>query len=212
MTASNRVAWAHLMMRSSSVALFLVLSSIAGSARAQTPIAALRKSHERINELLAKERTATASDKAAVREEIKRVVNGFLDYRELSRRALDQHWAARSKKEQDEFVAVLRELIERNYVKQLRDNLDYEVIYKDQKIDGPEATVHTIVRVSKRGRAVDTAIDYQLRRGTDGWVVFDIITDDTSLVRTYRSQFNRIIQRESYDALIKKMRRKLGES
>jgi phospholipid transport system substrate-binding protein len=38
-----------------------------------------------------------------------------------------------------------------------------------------------------------------------------VITDDVSLVRNYRSQFNRIIRKNSYEHLVKKMRRKLKE-
>lgn len=180
-------------------------------ARAEGPISLLQRTHEHIRRLLSKEGENGATE-SVVRQEIKNVVNSFLDYRELAKRGLDQHWKGLKKKEQDEFVAVLRELIERNYVKQLRDNLDYEVIYKGEQIQTREATVHTAIRIIKHGRPVDTNIDYQMQRGSKGWLVFDVITDDTSLVRTYRSQFNRIIQRESYDALIKKMRRKLDES
>lgn len=190
--------------------LVLGCTATAAAARAEGPMGLIRRSHDRINQMLAKERS-NGGDKST-REEIKKLVNSFLDYRELARRALDQHWDSRTRKEQEEFVAVLRELIERNYVKQLRDNLDYEVLYRDEKIAGAEASVHTVVRVMKRGRPVDTGIDYHLRRAGDGWQVFDVITDDMSLVRTYRSQFNRIIQRESYEALVKKMKRKLAES
>ena len=108
-------------------------------------------------------------------------------------------------------MSILRDLIERNYVKELRSNLAYDVLYGPERVDGTEATVHTVVRVQKQSRKVDTSIDYKLRRDSDRWLVFDVITDEMSLVRTYRSQFNRIIQRESYEALLKKMKRKLAE-
>lgn len=189
-------------------------ASMALTARAEGPMASLRRSHERITQLLKKEsKNGTPTQSGGdIREEIKKVVNSFLDYKELALRGLDQHWSARTKKEQEEFVTILRELIERNYVKQLRDNLDYEVLYKREHISGGEATVETVIRIMKRGRPVDTAISYQMKRSSSGWLVFDVITDDVSLIRTYRSQFNRIILRESYEALVKKMRRKLNET
>ncbi|MEK6607914.1 MAG: ABC transporter substrate-binding protein [Myxococcota bacterium] len=191
--------------------MIALLSSFPALASAtESPMGLLRRSHARVNQLLLKERGAGAQD-PTTREEIKNVVNGFLDYRELAKRGLDQHWQARTRREQEEFVAVLRELIERNYVKQLRDNFDYEIIYRTEEIGGTEATVHTVVRVMKRGRPADTEIDYKFRREGDRWFVFDIITDGMSLVKTYKSQFNRIIQRESYEALVKKMKRKLEE-
>lgn len=55
------------------------------------------------------------------------------------------------------------------------------------------------------------AIEYRMKRTTSGWMVYDVITDDVSIVRNYRSQFNRIIRRKSYDHLVKKMRSKIKE-
>ena len=50
-----------------------------------------------------------------------------------------------------------------------------------------------------------------MRKANGGWMVYDVVTDDVSIVRNYRSQFNRIIRRKSYKALVKKMRDKLQE-
>jgi phospholipid transport system substrate-binding protein len=185
---------------------------LCGSARADSPMGLLKHSHARINELLRKGYVASSPDGKRVQAEVKQLVNGFLDYRELSRRSLGQHWDARTKREQDEFVAVLRDLIERNYVSQLRSNLDYQVSYKGETVKGDEATVRTVVRVEKDHRFAETEIVYKLRQVGGAWLVFDIVTDDVSLIENYRTQFNRIISRESYPALLKKMRRKLEES
>jgi len=172
----------------------------------------LRRSHARINELLRNGYEASSPEGKKVQATIKEVVNGFLDYRELGKRSLGQHWEARTKKEQEEFVSVLRDLIERNYVRQLRSNLDYEVVYRRQEVSGAEATVLTAVRIEKNKRVAETEILYKLREVDGAWFVFDIVTDGVSLIRNYRTQFNRIINKESYPALLKKMRRKLEES
>lgn len=182
------------------------------SEAADGPMRLLRRSHARINQLLRSDYEPSSPKAKEVQAAVKEVVNGFLDYRELGRRSLGQHWEARTKKEQEEFVSVLRELIERNYVKQLRSNLDYEVDYRKQSVTGTEATVLTVVRVEKNKRVAETEILYKLREVGRGWFVFDIVTDGVSLIRNYRTQFNRIINKESYPALLKKMKRKLGES
>ena len=51
-----------------------------------------------------------------------------------------------------------------------------------------------------------------MKKGKTGWVVYDVVTDEVSIANNYRSQFNRIIRKESYDALVKKMKRKLEET
>ena len=43
------------------------------------------------------------------------------------------------------------------------------------------------------------------------WVVYDVLTDDQSMLENYRAEFNKIITKESFDALLKKMKKKLDE-
>ena len=42
------------------------------------------------------------------------------------------------------------------------------------------------------------------------WKVFDIFTDDVSLVRNYKRQFRRVIKDEGWDGLIDRMEKKLA--
>jgi phospholipid transport system substrate-binding protein len=40
------------------------------------------------------------------------------------------------------------------------------------------------------------------------WEAYDIVIEGVSLVNNYRTQFNKIIRQESYDALVKKLQLK----
>jgi ABC-type transporter MlaC component len=42
-------------------------------------------------------------------------------------------------------------------------------------------------------------------------VVYDVITDDQSLLENYRAEFNKIINKDGFDALLKRMKKKLDE-
>jgi ABC-type transporter MlaC component len=42
-------------------------------------------------------------------------------------------------------------------------------------------------------------------------VVYDVVTDEQSMLENYRAEFNKIINRDGFDALLKKMRKKLDE-
>jgi len=198
-------------VKSLGMLLAITLTSAASEA-ADGPMTLLRRSQGRANELLRKEYEPTSVEGKRVQSEIKDLVNNFLDYRELSRRSLGQHWDSRTRREQEEFVSVLRDLIERNYVKQLRSNLDYEVDFQKEDVAGDEATVSTVVKVRRHKRVAETEIVYKFRKVGGTWLVFDIVTDEVSMIQNYRTQFNRIISKESYPALLKKMRRKLGEA
>ena len=55
----------------------------------------------------------------------------------------------------------------------------------------------------------EVLVEYEMRKIKAHWMVYDVVTDDVSIVRNYRSQFHRIIKKKSYKALVDKMRRKL---
>ena len=60
-------------------------------------------------------------------------------------------------------------------------------------------------------KSVEIPIDYKLI-GKDGkWWVYDVIIEGVSFVSTYRSQYNRIIIKDSFAALLDSMRKKLKE-
>ena len=42
------------------------------------------------------------------------------------------------------------------------------------------------------------------------WKVFDIFTDDVSLVKNYKRQFRRVIKEEGWNGLIERMEKKLA--
>jgi phospholipid transport system substrate-binding protein len=180
------------------------------AARAESPMALLKHSNDDVRQILKQQQGGAAS--TAQKERVKQIVNGFLDYDELAKRSLAAYWEKTPPAERTEFVRVFRELIERNYVKQLRSNVDYDIKYGDEEIHGAEATVHSTVTSSRNGRSADTTIDYKLAARGRGWAVYDVITDDVSLLRNYRSQFAKIIEKDGFSALIAKMKKRLAET
>jgi len=198
--------------RTLGLTLLLLLVSVGRvDALAETPTQAIKRAHARINKLLAQKTKPGSPADTRVKQQVTREVNTFLDFTELARRALGRHWEARTEDERKEFVDILKALIERSYVKQLRTNLGYKIEYRKESTKGDSAEVVTAVKVKKNRRTTEIVIEYKMQRAGAKWMVYDVVTDDVSIVRNYRSQFNRIIRKESYEALVKKMREKLQE-
>jgi phospholipid transport system substrate-binding protein len=82
------------------------------------------------------------------------------------------------------------------------------VEYKDEKVNGDRAVVNTTVRHPKEGLV---AIDYKLQKGSDGWVIYDILLDEVSLATDLRSQIQKVLREHSYARLLERMREKLAE-
>jgi phospholipid transport system substrate-binding protein len=176
------------------------------------PMATLKQINGDVDKLLKQRVEPNSPAEKKQKDDIKSLAGKLLDYSELARQSLSQNWEKLTPPQREEFVTTLRELIERNYVKQLRTNLDYQVLYNNEEVAGDKATVSTTVKVKTQGKATDADIVYKLRKDGERWVVWDVITDEVSLVRNYRSQFQKIISEKSYDELIKKMKNKLEQN
>lgn len=175
------------------------------------PRATLQKLNGDVDKLLRAKTVPGSDEEQRVKNDIKQRASELLDYSELCKRALGEHWGKMPEKQRTEFVATLRDLIERNYVKQLRTNLDYDVKYGEEEITKDEAKVITTLKLQTKGKSTTATIDYRLIQHDKRWMVYDVITDELSLVRNYRSTFVRIINSSGYDGLLNKMKTKLTE-
>jgi phospholipid transport system substrate-binding protein len=139
------------------------------------------------------------------RTEIRKVAGELFDFGEIGRRALGRHWSGRSPQDQAEFVALFTDLLERAYVGKIEAYSGEQIVYSGELIDGEYATVKSRIQ-SKRHAEV--ALDYRLHRTDGRWKVYDVLIDGVSFVSTYRSELNRIIQLNSWDELMDRLRKK----
>jgi phospholipid transport system substrate-binding protein len=194
------------------IAALLLAPEWSSAALAESPKTFFKRTNNRISKLLrTKAPKGSAKDKK-IQEQLSQEVNAFINFPELAKRSLHQHWDKRTPAQQEEFVNLLRDLIENNYLKQLRKNLKYKLKVGAEKLRGATASVMTTVEVKKKRRVEEVTIEYRMQRVKGRWMVYDVVTDDVSIVKNYRAQFNRIIKRNSYEHLLKKMRRKLAKA
>ena len=184
----------------------------AATPTAASPKATLQRLNGSCERLLRTKTEPGSAEEKRIKDEIKLRASELLDYTELCKRALGEHWDKMGEAKRTEFVSTLKELIERNYIRQLRTNLDYEVTYGDESMDATEAKVATSLKLATKGKTTQVQIDYRMIKKPDGrWMVYDVITDELSLVRNYRTQFQRIIGGNNYDGLLSRMKNKLSE-
>lgn len=187
----------------------LALSALAlpqPAAADQTAKAFLEQRHTAVSRVL-----RASSDQGGRETELDTLLGSLLDYDELSKRALRDHWDELSVAHRTEFVDLLRKLVQRSYRRNIQSTLDFHITYADENTTGSEVTVRTLARSKKNRRAPEVSIDYALAKKGSEWRVFDVVTDGVSMVNNYRSQFNRIIRKDGWDALLAKMRARLSE-
>lgn len=142
------------------------------------------------------------------RARLRKTAETIFDYRETAKRALARHWAGRTPQEQEEFIALFADLLERSYMGKIEQYGGENVSYVSETVDGDVAAVKTRILTKTKQ---EVPIDYRLLKSGGRWLIYDVIIEGVSLVGNYRNQFNRIIQTSSYAELVKRMKTKQDE-
>jgi phospholipid transport system substrate-binding protein len=143
--------------------------------------------------------------RAAERRAVRKIAEEIFDFDDTARRTLARHWAQRSPAERTEFVAVFADVFEHAYLSKVELLQGDRVAYLSESIEGGVATVRTRL-TTRQGSQLD--VDYRMQqRGTSGrWLVNDVLIEGVSLVDNYRNQFNSVIQRSSYQELLRRLK------
>lgn len=136
------------------------------------------------------------------RRMLEEVIASRFDYAEMSKRALAANWRPLSEAERNEFVELFKSFLSDRYAEKIEGYAGEQVFYLSERVQGPYAEVRTELRSSK----AEIPMDYRLFLKEGRWRAYDIIVDGVSLVKNYRSQFDKIIRESSYQELAKKLR------
>ncbi len=102
------------------------------------------------------------------------------------------------------------DLVKNSYSSTLdRYTTDARFFFDAERIDGDYAEVYT--RIVSPAHPDAFSVVYRLQRKEAQWLVYDIVAENVSMVRNYRTQFNRIINRSSFDGLMQTLKDKLTE-
>ena len=150
---------------------------------------------------------ALKNDKQARRVALRKTIAERFNYRQMVMRSLAKNWDARSDQERQEFIRLFKSLLENSYASKLEAYRDEEINYLDEIIKGKYALVKTeVVRKSST-----IGVDYKLIQENGNWQVYDFVIEGVSMIRNYRSQFTKIIRRDSYEVLVQKLTDKIKE-
>ena len=150
---------------------------------------------------------ALDKDKQARRVALRKTIAERFNYRQMVMRSLAKNWDARSDQERQEFIALFKSLLENSYANKLEAYKDEEINYLDEMIKGKYALIKTeVVRKSST-----IGVDYKLIQENGNWQVYDFVIEGVSMIRNYRSQFTKIIRRDSYEVLVQKLTEKINE-
>lgn len=175
-------------------------------------VSAVRRANENVKALLEKKPEPGSPAEKRLASEISAQLKSFLDVEELGQRALGEHIKSLNAAQRKEFLQLLRDLVEANYIKAMRSNVTYDVRYLREEEQGDARLVQTELQLQRNGRPEVMSVDYRLRKEGDHWRAFDLVTDGVGLVENYRAQFNQIIAKEGVGGLLERMRKKQAQN
>ena len=136
------------------------------------------------------------------RHMLEEVIASHFDYEEMSKRALAAHWVPLTAGERAEFVELFKGFLSDRYAETIEGYSGQQVFYLSERTEGNFAEVRTKLRSSK----VEIPMDYRLHMRDETWHAYDLVVDGVSLVKNYRSQFEKIIRSSSYQELVQRLR------
>jgi phospholipid transport system substrate-binding protein len=193
--------------RIGSLAILLATLAVVGAAWAGPPTDAVKARQTELFKLLEKPSDDANQKKVAA------LLDELLDYDRLAEATLGSEWATLKPEQRTEFAGLLKQLVRKAYEKNLRKILAYNVEYVGEAPAGEKTfLVKTLAKHKTDAREEPISVDFKLSERVAGkWLVVDIVTEEVSLVESYRSQFVKIVKKDGFAALITKMKDKLAK-
>jgi phospholipid transport system substrate-binding protein len=198
------------MIRCSRVAaigiLYLFFSIVSPApSRAGGPTEQVRGTVDKVLTIVRSSQPTSKAQMEAQRAQLVEVIYPRFDFTEMAKRSLGRHWVGRTPEEQRQFVTIFAALLGRSYADNIESYTSQNVLYTREKEDQSYAEVDTKIVTEKRP---PVTINYKLHSVNKEWKVYDLVIADISVVNNYRSQFNRVITRSSFEELVRVMKEK----
>ena len=186
----------------------LVLSMTPVQVRADTALDTVKS---RINQVLAVLRDPafkSDSDKEAKKKRLRAIFDSTFDYLELSRATLSRNWDKLKPEQQKDFMQLYRTLLENVYMDTILSYKDQEVVFGKERSLGENRVEVDTKLISG---STETPINFRLvSKGSDWWV-YDFVIENISVVSNYRSQFGRILTKQSPEEMLESLRKQAGQ-
>ena len=132
------------------------------------------------------------------------ILQQLFDFQEMAQRSLGAN-ARRYNDRLGEFTPLFIDFLEHAYMGTLEENGDAKIQYLREIVVDDSVEINTKTSL-KNGR--EYRVDYRLFLSPAGWRAYDVIVEGISLVGNYRSQFDRVLRKKSFDELLQDLREK----
>ncbi len=135
-------------------------------------------------------------------KQVMEIVEPMFDYRLMAKLTLGRkYWPGLSEEKQERFTDLFVARLKASYLDKLSLYTDEKVAYEAPVQKGIKVQIPTKV-ISKDK---DISMLYKLYKSEHTWKIYDLEIEGVSLISTYRSQFNEILSKGTFDELLLKL-------
>lgn len=183
-------------------------SDAAPDAAAVDPSSPIGVVTDTVERVLAVLRNGDLSE-ATRKRQVRAIVGENFDFAAMANRVLATNWRKATRQQRARFTSLFRELLTNTYWRKISGYTNERVEYQTQRMRSDTlATVNTVVQTD----TVAIPVDYKLYYKNGRWMAYDVVIEQVSLVRNYRSSFQDIVHESGIDGLISQLQTKVAES
>ena len=130
------------------------------------------------------------------------IVTPMFDFNLMAKLSLGRkHWSGMTAEKRERFTALFVERLRQSYLNKLTAYTDEKITY-----DSPvavEKKVHVPTHLISKGNEISML--YKLYPSDNSWKIYDLEIQGVSIIMSYRSQFNEILQSGTIDDLLDRL-------
>lgn len=185
------------------LALSLSAAALGAAADVKAPDVLIRETAEEVIATVKHDKDMRNGNQQKLLDLVEAKILPHFDFERLTRLAVGVPWRSATAEQRKALVTEFRTLLVRTYTAAFSRYQDQNVEVKPAVMNPKrkdEATVSTMI--VKPG-SPPIAVDYVMEKRDDGWKVFDLYIEGSSLIESYRGTFEEKTQQSGMDGLIK---------
>ncbi len=172
--------------------------------------AAVKAANDRVQQGLADYSKAAGEERKAAREKVRQAVESLLDFESLVKEAAGKHWAGMSAAHRKRFTDALRGVMQASYLSKMREqaSVDVSKVTSEYVGEDKDDKGHTHVKTVLHAGDDSAKVEYVLAHGKHGYRAVDVLTEDQSLVETYREQIAALWPKGGFEKVAERLEKK----
>ncbi|MBN4077780.1 ABC transporter substrate-binding protein [Nitrospina gracilis] len=190
------------------IALFVLATSASADSGKRSPEFAVKKLLGEIKQIVKKDNLSDAEK--AENKKHSDIALSVLKVPEISQKALGKYWSKHSAEQQKQFQTLLSNLfVHVAFPSSAKFFAELDMVYGKPKSKKDMVVVPLTVVHEKEG---EVDIDFRMKQSAENWQVVDVVLDGVSMRNNLRSQFYKILKKNDFKDLVRRMGKKLKET